>query len=231
MKNEPHFFSNEICDENAAGNITMCPQCAEHCPYWNLEKSCGLSRFTYLVDNGGTVFFSIFMSFWATAFIEFWKRRQAVIAWEWDLTDFEDVEQTRPEFEAHVRTTRINPVTRKPEPYLSPWSKMARVSFTYSFVLLMVISSGKRSAARFFLLAFDKSWFYAQSQLFQLCVVMVAVFAVMIYRLAITLVMYQWAKDRSEFFYSNSKMIISMSAAFLNLIAILILNKARSSSS
>ena len=26
----------------------------------------------------------------ATSFMEFWKRRQAVIAWEWDLTNFEE---------------------------------------------------------------------------------------------------------------------------------------------
>ena len=74
----------------------------------------------------------------ATSFIEFWKRRQAVIAWEWDLTNFEEEEQTRPEFEGHVKSTRINPVTRKHEPYLSPWDKAARVVFTNSFVFVMV---------------------------------------------------------------------------------------------
>ena len=39
--------------------------------------------------------------FAATSFIEFWKRRQAVIAWEWDLHNFEEEEQTRPEYETH----------------------------------------------------------------------------------------------------------------------------------
>ena len=74
----------------------------------------------------------------ATAFIEFWKRRQAVIAWEWDLTNFEEEEQTRPEFEASVKTTRINPVTKKPEPYLPTWNKCYRVTATWSVVLFMV---------------------------------------------------------------------------------------------
>ena len=37
-----------------------------------------------------------------------------------------------------VKTTRINPVTRKHEPYLSPWDKAARVLFTNSFVFVMV---------------------------------------------------------------------------------------------
>ena len=80
----------------------------------------------------------MFSNFAATSFIEFWKRRQAVIAWEWDLTNFEDEEQTRPEYETNVKTTRINPVTRKHEPYLSPWDKAARVLFTNSFVFVMV---------------------------------------------------------------------------------------------
>ena len=36
-------------------------------------------------------------------FLEFWKRRQAVIAWEWDLSNYEDEEDSRPEFEVQVR--------------------------------------------------------------------------------------------------------------------------------
>ncbi len=71
-------------------------------------------------------------------FLEMWKRRQAVIAWEWDLTTFEDDEQTRPEFEVKVKTKRINPVTKKPEPFLPGWNKAVRVVFTTSFVFLMV---------------------------------------------------------------------------------------------
>ena len=71
-------------------------------------------------------------------FLEVWKRRQSVIAWEWDLTTFEDDEQTRPEFEVKVKTKRINPVTKKPEPFLPAWNKAARVVFTASFVFFMV---------------------------------------------------------------------------------------------
>ena len=35
----------------------------------------------------------------ATMYLEMWKRKQSVIAWEWDMADFESDEQTRPEFE------------------------------------------------------------------------------------------------------------------------------------
>ena len=108
------------------------------------------SRTSYLTrksnqsrSNKPLFFLMIFFSkptrfFPATAFIEFWKRRQAVIAWEWDLTNFEEEEQTRPEFEASIKTTRINPVTKKPEPYLPTWNKCYRVTATWSVVLFMV---------------------------------------------------------------------------------------------
>ncbi len=40
-------------------------------------------------------------------FLEIWRRKQAVVAWEWDLRDYEDYQHTRPEFEAKVKTTRF----------------------------------------------------------------------------------------------------------------------------
>jgi len=34
----------------------------------------------YLFDNEATVFFAVFMSFWAALFLEFWKRYSSEIA-------------------------------------------------------------------------------------------------------------------------------------------------------
>lgn len=56
--------SQEICDINLAGNITLCPLCDKACSYQRLSDSCLFSRITYLFDNPSTVFFAIFMSFW-----------------------------------------------------------------------------------------------------------------------------------------------------------------------
>lgn len=47
---------------------------------------------TYVVDNPATIFFTIFMALWATFFIEFWKRQQARIQYDWDVADYEEVE-------------------------------------------------------------------------------------------------------------------------------------------
>ena len=71
-------------------------------------------------------------------FVELWKRRQAILVWEWDMERDDQEEQPRPEFEAEVRTRRINPVTKFPEPYLPSWSKFGRVTLTNSFVLFLV---------------------------------------------------------------------------------------------
>ena len=46
----------------------------------------------YLFDHPGTVFFSIFMSFWAVTFLEYWKRKNATLAHHWDCTDFQEEE-------------------------------------------------------------------------------------------------------------------------------------------
>ena len=193
MGTDLNFPGKEICDANGVGNITMCPRCDVHCPFWKLTESCRLSKITYLFDNMSTIVFTVFMSFWATGFLEMWKRKQAVIAWEWDLTNFEEEEQMRPEYEASVKTTRINPVTQTHEPYMPAWIKFKKLVFTNIFVIFM------------------------------LTIVLMAVFAIMVYRVSIILVMYRLVEGSS--LYSNTRIIISASAAFLNLLAIIVLNQ------
>ncbi|TNN87055.1 Anoctamin-4 [Liparis tanakae] len=85
--------SKEICE---AENTTMCPMCEEDtCDSWNLSDSCVYAKVTHLFDNGGTVFFAIFMAIWATVFLEFWKRRRAELTYDWDLIDWEEEEVRR----------------------------------------------------------------------------------------------------------------------------------------
>uniref|UniRef100_A0A4W6F0K1 Anoctamin n=1 Tax=Lates calcarifer TaxID=8187 RepID=A0A4W6F0K1_LATCA len=75
-----------------------------------------LSQQSHLFDNEGTVFFAIFMGIWVTLFLEFWKRRQARLEYEWDLVDFEEEQQQlqiRPEFEIRCTNRRLNKITQK----------------------------------------------------------------------------------------------------------------------
>uniref|UniRef100_A0A096M943 Anoctamin n=1 Tax=Poecilia formosa TaxID=48698 RepID=A0A096M943_POEFO len=82
--------SKEICEANTT---IMCPMCEESCKPWTLSDSCVFAKVTRLFDNGGTVFFAIFMAIWATVFLEFWKRRRAELTYDWDLIDWEEEER------------------------------------------------------------------------------------------------------------------------------------------
>ena len=62
MLNKCYFFRKEICDPKL--NFTMCPLCDFQCPYWSIQHSCSNAIASRMFDNGGTVFFAIFMSFW-----------------------------------------------------------------------------------------------------------------------------------------------------------------------
>lgn len=49
-------------------------------------------------DNDTTPWYAITICIWSTIFLELWKRKNAVLAYEWDVDDFDDVEPDRPEY-------------------------------------------------------------------------------------------------------------------------------------
>lgn len=60
-------------------------------------------------------FIYFFFSPTVTLFLEFWKRRQARLEYEWDLVDFEEEQQQlqiRPEFELKCTNRRLNRITQ-----------------------------------------------------------------------------------------------------------------------
>lgn len=57
-----------------------------------------------MFDYWGTVVFAIAMSLWAVFFLEFWKRQQFYLQYEWDVLEYEVVEEiVRPDFETKMR--------------------------------------------------------------------------------------------------------------------------------
>ncbi|RXM33518.1 Anoctamin-3 [Acipenser ruthenus] len=56
--------SKEICEAN---DTIMCPMCERSSSFWRLSDSCVYAKVTHLFDNGGTVFFAIFMAIWGKA--------------------------------------------------------------------------------------------------------------------------------------------------------------------
>lgn len=176
--------SAEICDTEGVGNITLCPLCDKACNYQKLSNSCLFSKITYLFDNPSTVFFAIFMSFWATMFLELWKRKQSVLCWEWDLQSIESDEENRPEFEASVKTFRTNPVTREKEPYMPTWSRAVRFVASGSTVLFMI------------------------------CIVLAAVLGTIIYRISVVAVIYgggnEFVKQHAKIFTTITAATINL---------------------
>ena len=89
--------TNQVC--NNSSDIYMCPICAKNCNITLLSESCTFVRASYLFDNLSTVVFAIFMSLWATLYLEMWKRYSAKVTYKWDLTEFDAIEEyPRPEY-------------------------------------------------------------------------------------------------------------------------------------
>ncbi|XP_029974519.1 anoctamin-7 [Salarias fasciatus] len=128
--------AKEICD--SGGSYLMCPLC-KTCKAWNMSDICTMAKLGYLFDHPGTVFFSVFMSFWAVTFLEYWKRKMATLAHHWDCMDFhEEEERPRPEFAAMAPTMEENPVTGVKEPYFPEKTRLSRM-FTGSMVIIMMM--------------------------------------------------------------------------------------------
>ncbi|CAL8400741.1 unnamed protein product, partial [Boreogadus saida] len=131
--NEP---AQEICTSGAS--YLMCPLC-NTCKAWNMSDICPMAKLGYLFDHPGTVFFSVFMSFWAVTFLEFWKRKMATLAHHWDCMDFhEEEERPRPEFVAMAPAREYNPVTGVKEPYFPKKDRLTRM-FTASMVIIIML--------------------------------------------------------------------------------------------
>ena len=135
----------DVCNNTNERLFYMCPLCDKQCPYWTLISSCKYAIVAHAFDNDSTVVFAIFMSIWATVFLEFWKRRQAVLAYHWHMMHFEDTEeQFRPEFVATAPTWRKDPVTGKVVPHIPKMTKYQRfagVGSAISFMIFLVVAA------------------------------------------------------------------------------------------
>ncbi|XP_044277100.1 anoctamin-7-like [Varanus komodoensis] len=128
--------AQEICDSGV--QYLMCPLC-DTCGNWNLSEICSMVKVGYLFDHPGTVFFSIFMSFWAVSFLEYWKRKNATLAHHWDCMDFqEEEERPRPEFAARAPCMEQNPVTGLKEPHFPERDRLSRI-LTGSMAIIIML--------------------------------------------------------------------------------------------
>eukprot|EP00054_Salpingoeca_dolichothecata_P020733 m.131337 g.131337 ORF g.131337 m.131337 type:complete len:955 (-) comp23726_c0_seq2:101-2965(-) len=130
-------FSDQVdAEEFCDSNLTMCGLCAT-CDKWNLTDTCFAYKFGYVFDNGGTVAFALFMSLWATLFLEFWKRKTAATAYDWDVMDFHENEPQRPQFRGRG-PLQPHPVTGIYQKHYPSHFRLAKMFTSFLFVVLML---------------------------------------------------------------------------------------------
>ncbi|XP_054272581.1 anoctamin-4-like [Macrosteles quadrilineatus] len=141
---------NDACQ----GNIkdVICPLCDSSCGFWNLTDFCAEAEILYIFDNTSTVFFAIFISFWAAIYLETWKRYSAKITLRWDLTTIDNMDENpRPEYSAKLTklvakkkvNRHLNFITNIKEPSLSFWKHIfpGKVLSFATILLLIAVST------------------------------------------------------------------------------------------
>ncbi|ELT94351.1 hypothetical protein CAPTEDRAFT_102977, partial [Capitella teleta] len=127
---------------NSGKEFKMCPPCDEKigCAYWYLSDVCIYTTISYLFDQPGTVFYAVFVSFWAVTFLEYWKRKTASLAHHWDCNDFQDEEERpRPEYVSKCSHLEKNPITGIKEPYFPKEDRFARVLSGAAVIVVMMV--------------------------------------------------------------------------------------------
>lgn len=131
----------DVC--NHPNTEWMCPICALKCNYTRIAEGCTETKASYAFGNVTTIVFAIFISVWATIYLELWKRYSAKISHQWDLSDFSTVDEyPRPEFLANLsksKKRRLNPVTRIEEPYIPfIWGRLPYFLVSSSLVFMCI---------------------------------------------------------------------------------------------
>ncbi|XP_022248485.1 anoctamin-5-like isoform X2 [Limulus polyphemus] len=189
-------LSNDVCED--LKDILMCPQCGMHlCRFWRLGEMCMYSKMANFFDSGPVVFMAGFMSLWGVIFLELWKRYSANITHQWDMTGFDTIQEyPRPEYLA-----RLPVVKRK---------KLNVVTNVYE----PYIPFWKKRVPLFL--------FSFSMVLLSVTIALGAIIGVIMYRLSIKAAI---IISNDEKVASAASVIISTTAAILNLFRILLFNQ------
>ncbi|XP_065083351.1 anoctamin-5 isoform X2 [Ochlerotatus camptorhynchus] len=133
-----NLVSQDICNDNST---IMCPQCDAKCDYWKLSDTCSISQIAHIFDNNFTIVFAVFMSIWATLYLEMWKRYSSAIQHRWGITDYcSQAEPPRPQYLSRLRDSKktiFNIITGTQEPSPPFWTKKLP-SFLYSYSVIFL---------------------------------------------------------------------------------------------
>ncbi|XP_075910163.1 anoctamin-5-like [Petromyzon marinus] len=201
FSNDRDITSGEICNNTIGGSLVMCPQCDQKCTFWRLNDTCETAKTSHMYENPVTIFFAVFMGLWATVFLEFWKRRQASLAYRWDLTAAaEEGDPIRPEYLARCTTTKCNIITMKEEPHMP--KRILRFRYCLSGIMV----------------------------LFWILLILSAILGVVVYRLTIfgilsSSIPNHVTKIKVIGALLTPDMVTTITASILNIVIILLLNK------
>ncbi|XP_011212703.2 anoctamin-1 isoform X1 [Bactrocera dorsalis] len=189
-------ISRQICNDNQT--TLMCPQCDRNCDYWLLEKTCNSSKMNYLIDNNITVVFASIMALWAVVYLELWKRYSATLVHRWGLTTFsKHVEHPRPQYLSKLQKHKdITERWKKSNNILEPDVPFWRIKFLPSFTS------------------------YSIMVLF-ICVSLIAIFSMIVYRMAQKASHSILGSDNSM---TYKIMVLPMTAGIIDLIVISMLD-------
>ncbi|XP_062567716.1 anoctamin-4-like [Saccostrea cucullata] len=88
-------------------------------------------------DNNVTPYFALIICLWGTLFLERWKRKNATLAYEWDVDNFEHNEPDRPQF--YGLKVKKDPVTQEPN-WFYPFKKQILKYMVSTSTLLFMMS-------------------------------------------------------------------------------------------
>ena len=128
----------EICHPKNISLFYMCPLCDKACQFYFLNETCLYAQLTHLFDNDATPFLSVLLSLWSVFYLEYWKRRQYTLSYRWHTTNFYEEEALRPEYCAAAVKEKINPVTKKNEPFISKKEYIFKICGEVSVVFLFI---------------------------------------------------------------------------------------------
>ena len=111
-----------------------------------------LSQFlSGMADNWAAPVYCVLMAGWSALFLEYWKRKQATCALEWDMRDFQETARPRPQFaaatdpETNDDMQRRNVITGEREKYFPRATRIRRQILSFLVSTLAIESHRQRA--------------------------------------------------------------------------------------
>ncbi|XP_044261983.1 anoctamin-3-like [Tribolium madens] len=129
--------TNEIC----SSDLPICPICrtGDGCVRLPLNSFCTYAKISTTFDNKETVFFAVFMSFWATLFTKLWQRVESTLKIQWNV-EFEKIDtKLRLEYKEKSTHKTWSYVYERPRPYTPTLTKAFYLTLSYGTCFLMIM--------------------------------------------------------------------------------------------